>query len=232
MAGAAQPASGGRRRRVVRPSVVVLLVALAVFGWTVSTARRVRPPAPAPPPPEQYSIPPQQAAKLPQTTTSAPHDLHPNRLYLPALHVEAQIVPVKADIVYKPTERTIALSPPPPAQVGLYTGGAALDSRQGTVLIVGHINLNGVSGAFHNLSATRLGSDVWVTDANGRLTHWRVYANPVVNKHSASWPVDVFDASGPRRLVLASCTGSLAYVDGYGYSYDDNQFIYATQVAV
>jgi len=37
------------------------------------------------------------------------------------------------------------------------------------------------------------------------------------------------DSSGPRRLVLASCTGRLSYVSGYGFSYDDNQFIFATR---
>jgi hypothetical protein len=204
---------------------------LIVFAWTVATSRHVHPPTAAMRPAQEYSIPPRAAATLPRASTPAPQDVQPNRLYLPALHVVAEIVPIAASITHTATQRTISVTPPPPAQVGLYTGGAALDAGQGTVLIVGHINLNGVSGAFRNLSATPLASDVWVSDAAGKLTHWRVYANPVVNKHSSYWPVDVFDPAGPRRLVLASCTGALAYVGGYGYSYDDNQFIYATEVA-
>jgi Sortase domain len=102
-----------------------------------------------------------------------------------------------------------------------------LAASAGTVLIAGHVNLNGVQGAFSKLSRIEPGADIWVTDDRGAVTHWRVYANPVVPKDSPAWPVDVFDATGPRRLVLASCTGTLHLVAGYGYSYDDNQFVYA-----
>ena len=219
------------QRRGLRRSVLVLVVALTVFAWTLAKARHVRPPVAAATPSYVYSIAPHTAATMRSADVAAPQNLQPDHLYIPALRVAARIVPVDATVSATGGQRTVTLTPPQPQDVGLYTGAARTDSAQGTVLIVGHINLDGVRGAFSELSATPLAADVWVTDSADQLTRWRVYANPVVNKHSATWPVDVFDPSGPRRLVLASCTGTLSYVDGFGYSYDDNQFIYATPVA-
>jgi hypothetical protein len=89
------------------------------------------------------------------------------------------------------------------------------------------VNLNGVRGALWNLSTITDGALVWTSDARGRFTEWRVYANPVYAKTSRSWPVGVYTSQGSRRLVIVSCTGKLHYVGGYGYSYDDNQFVYA-----
>lgn len=218
-----------RRSRFLVALFAALVVALA---WSLLHVRHVRLPQAAPLPPAQFSeAPPSGLTTSPSPGSSAqpPGNLAPDHLYIPSLGTDAPVVPQAATVSGPADHPTIALDSPPPAEVGRYTGGGTLTGSTGTVLIAGHVNLNGVRGALWNLSQVQPGADIWITDDQTRVTHWQVYANPVVPKDSPTWPVDVFSATGPRRLVLASCTGTLHRVSGYGYSYDDNQFVYAVQ---
>jgi hypothetical protein len=212
---------------------VVTAGLVAALVWSLLHVRHVHVPEGAALPTHQFSVAPSSAATAePSATARPPGDTQADHLYIPSLGVNAQIVPQSA-VVSGPTDhRTIELDSPPPRQVGRYTGGAPLSGSTGTVLIAGHINLDGVQGALWNLSRIQLGADIWVTDDEGKLSHWHVYANPAIAKDSPDWPVDVFDDQGPRRLVVASCTGQLHLVPGYGYSYDDNQFVYAVPAPI
>jgi hypothetical protein len=217
--------------------VVALLVLLIVaFGWSLMHMRYVKAPKAAPTPRAEFSLNPKAAQSLPSVPAADGSDAHPpvnpqpDRLYIPSLGTDAAVVPEVPSTHDDGARQVTAIGVPAPAEVGLSTGGATLSATDGTVLIVGHINLDGVRGALWNLSSTHAGADIWVSDAQSHLTHWRAYANPVVDKNSPAWPASVFDATGPRRLVLASCTGTLHFEAGYGYSYDDNQFVYAEQL--
>jgi hypothetical protein len=216
--------------------LLVLILLIIALVWSLFHVRYVKPPPAAAVPAIQYSLSPRSADRLPGVPSISGAEAHPpanpqpNHIYIPSLGTDAPVVPQDASVSYVGSQKVVKLGVPAPAEVGRYTGGADLDSVTGTVLLAGHINLDGVRGALWNLSDTRPGADIWVTNSAASLTHWRVYANPVVNKESPAWPVGVFDPTGQRRLVVASCTGALHYTPGYGYSYDDNQFVYAAQI--
>jgi hypothetical protein len=216
--------------------LLVLSLLIIALVWSLFHARYVKRPPAAAVPAIQYSLSPRSVGRLPGVPSingaqaHPPANPQPNHIYIPSLGTDAPVVLQDASVSYVGSQKIVKLGVPAPAEVAMYSGGADLDSVTGTVLLAGHINLDGVRGALWNLSDTRPGADIWVTNSEASLTHWRVYANPVVNKESSAWPVDVFDPTGQRRLVVASCTGALHYVPGYGYSYDDNQFVYAAQI--
>jgi hypothetical protein len=150
------------------------------------------------------------------------------RVVVPSLCMAAPIVPVRQDA------RRALVIPHDVHTVGLWVGGAPVLSashrplRRGTTLLVGHVNYAGQgNGAFYNLSQARPRALVYLADAAGRVTRWRVTALRIVSK--ARLPHSVFAGRlGPRRLVLVTCGGPISYVPGVGYHYRDNVIVTAT----
>lgn len=135
-----------------------------------------------------------------------------DRLFIQSLDVEAPIDDVGAD-------HGAMIIPADIARVGRWESGGALDGADGTVLIVGHVNIAGQGlGALYRLSEIQPGAVVVTTDGQGRRSSWRVTALESVNKRAL--PADIFDPSGPRRLVLVTCGGALMHIDGPGGGYN------------
>ena len=113
-------------------------------------------------------------------------------------------------------------------EIGMWDGGAQLTGpdgkplRQGTTLLVGHVDYAGQgNGTLYDLYQVQPGAIVYASDASGHVTRWRVTSLIVVLKSELpSW---VFAGqTGPRKLVIVTCGGPVDYVQGYGYSYRDN----------
>lgn len=146
-----------------------------------------------------------------------PH-LRPATVDIPSLGVTAPLLP-------EPLVGGFLTIPADVDHVGWYTGGGQLGGRTGTLLLAGHVNYVGQGwGAFGSLAELRRGATVLTTDSAGVVQAWRVTA--VTAMLQADLPQDIFDASGPRRLVLVTCGGKLEP----DHLYNENVVVYALPV--
>ncbi|MCW2523742.1 MAG: peptidase sortase [Frankiales bacterium] len=113
--------------------------------------------------------------------------------------------------------------PADPRMLGWWADGAALGARQGTIVVVGHVNYAGVSGALAELPDARLGDVIDVAEAGTEL-RYRVTAVRTYPK-SSGIPAGTFSqTAGGGRLVLITCGGPFDPATG---SYEDNIVAYA-----
>jgi hypothetical protein len=140
----------------------------------------------------------------------------PARLVDARLGVDAAIEPVSAP-------GNVMQIPLDPRRLGWWRAGAAPGDATGSVVIVGHINYAGVSGALSVLPQSRPGDQVVVT-ASGRSYDYRVAAVRSYPKTSGI-PADAFSRSGTARLTLITCGGPFDQSTG---NYLDNIVVYAT----
>lgn len=153
-------------------------------------------------------------------TSSAPVPTAPPvALSIPAIGVHAHVVAESLG-----EGRSLVI--PPPAEVGWYAAGPA-PGQEGTTLVAGHIDDNGVVGAFLRLSAAQLGDRVALTTATGRRYVYRVAARRLVPQADFATR-HLVSASGPPRLLLVSCGGPY---DPATHLYQDNVVITASQVS-
>lgn len=96
-----------------------------------------------------------------------------------------------------------------------------LSSTMGTSVVVWHVNYGGCTNALNVLSIKGVGFTFKVTDEKGKTTLYKIDKKYVVKKgnYEESW----FDLIGPRKLLLATCTG--AFKAGH---YTDNVVLIAT----
>ena len=153
-------------------------------------------------------------AEGPLLRTPAP--LPARTLRISSLGVTATIGPA--------TVRNGVLAPPAaPSAVGLWAGSAALDSRSGQLTISGHASLPGATGyAFADLARLAPGSEIVTSDEHADPTSWVVTVVTLRHKADGVDPAAFAGASGPRSLVLISCSG--VGTDG---SYADNIYVFA-----
>lgn len=210
-------------RRVAVAVAAGLLVAGAVlvllaFHFRIS-------PNPAPMPDRTFTLAPQVNAKggggapgaSSATLTPQPAGLLPAHVYIPSLAIAASYVP-------EPVINHSLRIPGSVKIVGLSTAGAPLNGSTGTVLLASHVDYVGQGhGVFYRLASIAPAATIWITDATGAATTWTVtgLADPLKPDLDQS----IFDATGPRRLVLVTCAGAVH--DG---SYDRNLIVYAAPV--
>lgn len=96
-----------------------------------------------------------------------------------------------------------------------------LSSTMGTSVIVWHVNYAGCTNALNVITTKAVGSTFKVTDENGVTTTYKIDKKVTVKKgnYQSSW----FDLIGPRKLLLATCTGTVK--DGH---YTENSVLIAT----
>jgi hypothetical protein len=112
----------------------------------------------------------------------------------------------------------------------LDTGGAALNARQGTTIIAGHVdNVNQGYGSFYFLYQVEPGAVLTVTGLDHTVTTWRVYQTAVAAK--TALPLGIWSRTGSRQLVLVTCGGPIEHTQS-GNTYQDNILIYATPDAL
>ncbi len=144
---------------------------------------------------------------------------------LSANEVDIPSLGVTAPLLAEPLVRGYLTIPSDVNNVGWYSGGGRLGAQTGTLLIAGHVNYVGQGwGAFGHLADLQRGTAVFTTDSAGAVQAWRVIA--VTAMLQAQLPKGIFDASGPRRLVLVTCGGVLEP----DHLYNDNVVVYAAPV--
>lgn len=120
----------------------------------------------------------------------------PRRVVIPALEVDAPVVPIKA------AGRTL-LPPDDPQQLGWWSDGARPGDR-GSVLITGHTVHTG-GGALDNLETLRPADRVTVRTVTGardyRVTRVKVYRKGTVARDAQQ----LFSQQVAGRLVLVTC---------------------------
>ena len=94
----------------------------------------------------------------------------------------------------------------------------------GTTFLGSHSGYAGAWGAYINTAYLAGGETVRTKDGSGNLQRWQV--NRVRYMHHTEFPQEYWNADGPRRLVLATCGGTVA-ADGI---YSQNVFVEAKPV--
>ena len=112
--------------------------------------------------------------------------------------------------------------PEDPAVVGWWDRGAAPGSTAGSVLIAGHININGHTGALAAIPWLAIGDAVSISNGD-HVSRYRVRALHSYPK-STGLPKNLFDRNGVPQLVLITCGGPF---DSTARSYEDNIVAFA-----
>lgn len=137
-------------------------------------------------------------------------------------------IPGRADIpVVDATVREGVLEPPAGdiGTVGIWRGGAPLESESGTTLIAGHVNYVGQgNGAFFGLAGVRVGDRITTTGPGAVVAGWRVTEVQVTAKTVGVDQDALAGPDGARRLVLVTCGGAF---DDAASGYEDNVYVWA-----
>lgn len=170
--------------------------------------------------PQAAPLPAQTFTAAPAPTASerapAPVSLEPRRVAIPSLDVTAPIED-------RPVRGGELVIPGDPRTVARWDGGAGLDAPEGTLLLAGHVDVNGSLGALNKLASLAPGALIHTSDDDGTVSAWRVTALEVHRKDR----LPEFAAEGERRLVLVTCGGPVERTNGY-WSYRDNVVVTAT----
>jgi hypothetical protein len=118
-------------------------------------------------------------------------------------------------------------TPPDPAVVGWYVGGAKPGDVRGSTVLDGHVDSAATGpGAFYDLVRLAPGDTVVVGGPAGTV---RYAVTKVTERRKSLEPApDVFDMSVPARLVLITCGGAFNTAVGH---YVDNIVVFARPVS-
>jgi hypothetical protein len=144
----------------------------------------------------------------------------PARVRVGSLEVDAPVVPVGVD------DAGLMEVPEDVRTIGWYRFGAA-PGEGGSAVLSGHVDdrVQG-RGAFYELARTGTGDTVEVDTGDGTTLTYRV--DSVRNFGKADLPLEeVFQRSGPPRLVLITCGGEFDRATGH---YVDNIVVTAVPV--
>lgn len=140
----------------------------------------------------------------------------PVRLRIPALGVDAPIIPVGVEA------KGSMEVPEDVATAGWYRFGPLPGSR-GSAMVIGHVDSRTQGpGVFFGLSTLRLGERIGVRITGGLTQLFVVEARRFFAKDEL--PQDLFARDGPPRLTLVTCGGGF---DERTRSYSHNVVVYA-----
>jgi LPXTG-site transpeptidase (sortase) family protein len=141
----------------------------------------------------------------------------PRRVLIPALDVDAPVVPVRAP-------GGTLVPPSDPAQLGWWAGGARPGAARGSALVTGHTVHTG-GGALDDLETVRRGDRVTVRTDRG-VVRYAVQRVVVLGKGVVAHEAErLFSQDVAGRLVLVTCE------DWDGERYRSNVVVVATPVA-
>ena len=226
--------ANGGRAAVTQPrkgvAQVVSLIAVLVVG--VPSCGR---------PPARFSqatvgsVPP--AAPSPPSVTHSPgHDALGSRpADLGSFRRQALTVPARVRIPKRGIDASVdgvgvgpdgeLLVPALASRVVWYQAGSVPGSS-GTALLAGHVDYNGVEGAFAQLRTLGPGDAIEIEDLAGHIRGFRVTARQLVRKNQLA-VAGLTQSKGPSRLALITCGGDF---DKLHRSYVDNVVIWAVPV--
>jgi sortase (surface protein transpeptidase) len=200
-------------RILLAVSAVVLVAAGAVAAWWPRTEPRADLMAVASMPAARAALPTTTTTAAPTTTeaTTTTTPIQPNRLRIPAIGVDAPIVPVGLN-------PDGSMEVPAASDVGWYELGVAPGSPQGSAVLAAHVDYAGQKGAFFDLRSLPEGSEVLVGAPDGRELRFVVDTRFQVNKDELPGE-ELFRAGGTPTLTLITCGGEF---DRGARSYRDN----------
>ena len=218
--------------------VILLVVSVTIFGshyFGQGRAGRTLSSAPLPPGSGLATSSAQSPATSPSSSPAHSPTVVPDKPGVPVRvivaghHVKA---PVSADRLNADGSLYV---PSDPRHVSWGSQQVAPGSGHGTIILVAHINMGGVAGAFSDLDTYRVGQVITLVLADGRQLKYAVAAAPIeVNKDKLGpRRQELFDQTHsyglpgrPRsgRLLLLSCGGAFDNRTGH---YESNIFVYA-----
>jgi len=183
-------------------------VAAAVSPAPTTTAATNTTTAP-PAPPATSAAPLKPAAVVPSP---------PVKIEIPAISVTDDLVDLRLN-----PDGTLEV-PKDYQQVGWYADGAVPGATNlPPTIFAGHVDSTAGPAVFYNLNKMAMGDQVRVTQADGKVAVFTVYAAAKFPK--SQFPADNIYANRPSsELVLITCTGAF---DQSRRSYDDNLVVSA-----
>jgi sortase (surface protein transpeptidase) len=187
----------------LRTAAGTAILALAAT-LTVVDEQRTAPPAPTP-----TTAVAEVGAPTTPTPTRRPRPHRPvrpavpERLRIPALGVDAPVVPIAAD-------DQVLRPPPDPQQVGWWSTGARPGAHHGAALLTGH-SVSAGDGALDHLADLTPGARVTLTvqpTTTGAARRLRYQVETVTTYDRAELArraPELFATSGPPRLVIVTC---------------------------
>jgi LPXTG-site transpeptidase (sortase) family protein len=174
----------------------VVLIVTGVVAWVQPGGGPVRAtdPAPSSTPTEQDVV---EAVDPPEAEPAAWRPGAPRRLEVPALDIDAPVVPIEAP--------GGVLTPPADPQVlGWWAAGAKPGARLGSALVTGH-TVHAGGGAMDDLEQLDTGDRVWMRTDRGRVGY-QVRSVVVLGKGELAERAErLFSQQAPGRLVLITC---------------------------
>ncbi|ELS58341.1 putative Secreted protein [Streptomyces viridochromogenes Tue57] len=155
------------------------------------------------------------------TAQPLPYSL-PDRVGIPAIQVDAPIIPVGLDV-----DGWVGAPPPEdPNLAGWFTGSVS-PGEKGTSVLVGHVDNHQGPAVFYGLGALERGNRVEVARKDGRTAVFEVYGVEVFEKNN--FPGDrVYASKGSAELRVITCGGGFSKQNGY----DGNVVAFASLVEV
>ncbi|MFB8244376.1 class F sortase [Streptomyces sp. NPDC001046] len=142
------------------------------------------------------------------TVRPLPHSV-PARVGIPAIQVDAPIIPVGLD----PDGWVGAPPPEDPNLAGWFTG-AVTPGEKGTAVVVGHVDNQQGPAVFYGLGALKQGNRVEIARQDGRTAVFEIYGVEVFAKDD--FPGDrVYGSKGAAELRVITCGGGFTEQDGY-----------------
>ncbi len=187
-------------KRGTRAALFMIGVGVGAFSTTLAHALWYAP---------ELEVPQPAAAAAAPSRALTPGD-EPARLAIPSLGIDASVQKLGIN-----AEGAMA-APSDFSEVGWYEYGA-VPGYTGTAVIAGHLdNGIGLDGVFKHLDQLAVGDTIIVEAANGTKIDFIV--SSIHSYPYASVPdTSLFATTGPPRLALITCSGSLLYAQ---HTYD------------
>jgi sortase (surface protein transpeptidase) len=172
--------------------------------------------------PERAIAPPAEIAEAaPATSPSA----FPARISIPAIAVDAKVDPlgiVAGNRMQAPSNFT---------DVGWYKYGV-VPGEAGIAVMYAHLdNGLGLDGVFKNLNKLSVGDEIAITEASGRVLHFKV-SDIETYPYQSVPPAAIGEGSGAEaskaEIVLITCAGAPTHDPVMGYTYDHRLVVTAT----
>ena len=196
-------------RIVIAVSAVVLLGTLAALLWWPRGEPRS----------DLARVAPIATTSTTTTTTAPPLPPAPGRLRIPAVGLDAPVVPVGLN-------PDGSMEVPKASEVGWYEPGVRPGSPTGSAVLAAHVDYAGRKGAFFDLRSVPEGAEIVVVGPDGREQRFVVDTRLQVDKRELP-TTELFRSNGPPTLTLITCGGSF---DAGARHYRDNIVVRARPI--
>jgi LPXTG-site transpeptidase (sortase) family protein len=133
----------------------------------------------------------------------------PDRVSIPAIRVDAPMVPVGLD-----SDGWVGAPPPEDPNLAGWFTGAVSPGEKGTAVVVGHVDNKQGPAVFYGLGALKKGNRVEIRRKDGKTAVFEIYGIEVFEK--SNFPGDrVYGSKGTPELRVITCGGGFSKQSGY-----------------